>query len=401
MRLQAPSEPPTAAPEAAPPLDPTVRRLGWISLANDAASEMVTPLIPLLLVGPLGASAAVVGLVEGLAEALCQALKWVSGRSADRHGRHLRLTVGGYVLSNLVRPLLGVASGPLAVIVIRALDRVGKGVRSAPRDALLAHAAPGPHRGRAFGFQRSMDNLGAAIGPLIAYAMLQSGASIATTMLCSFVPALLTLTLFHGFSPAAPPLATTSTATTTWSALSTQGRTLVLAATLLAMSNLPEALLVVWLHETGYDAGQIVLVWALAHVVKTLIAYPAGALADRVGKRQVIGGGWIARALLLGLCAIFPPSVGLVPIAFLAYAAALACSEGAERAMIADAAPAAGRGAAFGAYAALPGLAALPGGVLFGVAWTLGGAGAAFALGAAMALLASALLLRPAARPGA
>lgn len=400
MRILVQSGPGSEPDRQEPSLGPTVRRFGWISFANDAASEMVTPLIPLLLVGPMGASAALVGLVEGLAEAACQGLKWLSGRWADRYGRHLRLMVGGYTLSNLSRPLLGLALGPLSVLAIRTLDRVGKGIRTAPRDALLAHAAIPRHRARAFGFQRSMDHLGAALGPLIAYAMLQSGASIATTMLWSFAPALLTLALFRDFAPAAPPCETNAS-TTTWSELDAQGRGLVLAATMLALSNLPEALLVVWLHDAGYGAGQIVLVWAAAHVVKTLIALPAGALADRVGKRPVIGVGWLARALLLGLGALFPPSAGVAPFAFLAYAAALACSEGAERALIAEAAPAAKRGAAFGAYAALPGLAALPGGVLFGVIWSRAGAEAAFALGATTAVLASALLLRPAPRPGA
>lgn len=400
MRFSAPIDQASGPTKRPPHLDPTVRRFGWISFANDAASEMVTPLIPLLLVGPLGANAAVVGLVEGLAEAASQGLKWLSGRWADRHGQHLRLMVGGYALSNGLRPLLGLALGPTTVLVIRTLDRVGKGIRTAPRDALLAHAAAAEHRGRAFGFQRSMDHLGAALGPLIAYAMLQSGASIATTMLWSFVPALFTLALFRGFSPQAPPRERPVNATT-WSELSVQGRGLVLAATMLALSNLPEALLVVWLHEAGYDASQIVLIWAVAHVVKTLIAFPAGALADRVGRRRVIGAGWLARALLLALAAVFPPSVGLAPFAFLAYAAALACSEGAERALIAEASPDARRGAAFGAYASLPGLAALPGGVLFGVIWSQAGADAAFALGAATAMLASALLLRSPAQPGA
>lgn len=382
------------------PLDPAIRRFGWISFANDTASEMVTPLIPLLLIGPLGASAVVVGLVEGLAEAACQALRWVAGKWVDHHGHHLRLMVGGYALSNLMRPLLGLVAGPAGVMVLRTLDRVGKGIRTAPRDALLAHAAPGPHRARAFGFQRSMDHLGAALGPLIAYSMLQSGAAITTTILWSCVPGLLTLALFRRFTPAPPPLAS-GIATTTWAELDADGRALVVAATLLAISNLPEALLVVWLHHAGYTAGEIVLVWAAAHVVKTLVAFPAGALADRVGRLRVIGGGWLARAALLAVGASFPPTGGLMPLAFLAYAAALACSEGAERALIAEAVPAARRGTAFGAYAALPGLAALPGGVMFGVVWARAGADVAFALGAGTAALAALVLFRPALRPGA
>ncbi len=392
--------PRTELPSAAPPLDPTVRRFGWISFANDTASEMVTPLIPLLLVGPLGASAAVVGAVEGIAEAACQGLRWAVGKWSDRHGQHLRLMVGGYALSNLMRPLLGMVTGAAGVVVLRTLDRVGKGIRTAPRDALLAHAAPGAHRGRAFGFQRSMDHLGAALGPVIAYGMLQSGASITTTILWSFGPALLTLALFRGFTPAAPPLAAAGP-TTTWAQLDAHGRALVIAASLLALSNLPEALLVVWLYDAGYTPSEIVLVWAAAHVVKTLVAFPAGALADRVGRLQVIGGGWLARASLLAIGAASPPTAALMPIAFLAYAAALACSEGAERALIAEAAPETRRGTAFGAYAALPGLAALPGGVLFGVIWVRAGADVAFAFGAGTAALAALLLLRPALRPGA
>ncbi len=385
---------------SAPHLGPTVRRFGWISFANDTASEMVTPLIPLLLVGPLGASATVVGAVEGIAEAACQGLRWAVGKWSDRHGQHLRLMVGGYALSNLMRPLLGMVTGAAGVVVLRTLDRVGKGIRTAPRDALLAYAAPGAHRGRAFGFQRSMDHLGAALGPLIAYSMLQSGASIQATMLCSFVPALLTLFLFRRFTPVPPPLAS-GAPTTTWRELDAHGRSLVIAATILAFSNLPEALLVVWLHQAGYAPGEIVLIWAAAHVVKTLVAFPAGTLADRWSRLRVIGAGWLARATLLGAGALFPPGAAMMPLAFLAYAAALACSEGAERALVAESVPAARRGSAFGVYAALPGLAALPGGVLFGVVWARAGADFAFALGAGTAALAALLLLRPAMRPGA
>ncbi len=183
----------------------TVVILGLVSLLNDAASEMITPLLPIFLTATLGAGPAIVGLVEGLAEATASILKLVSGRLADRGVPAKSLVVGGYTLSNAMRPLIGLATGWGAVLALRFLDRVGKGIRSAPRDALIAAAAGPEQRGRAFGFHRSMDHAGSVIGPLLAFALLAAHADLKHVFLASALPgALVILLLVFGLPAPAP-----------------------------------------------------------------------------------------------------------------------------------------------------------------------------------------------------
>ncbi len=173
----------------------TVVILGLVSLLNDAASEMITPLLPIFLTATLGAGPAIVGLVEGIAEATASILKLVSGRLADRGMPAKSLVVGGYALSNSMRPLIGIAAGWFAVLLLRFMDRVGKGLRTAPRDALIAAAAGPEQRGRAFGFHRSMDHAGSVIGPLLAFALLSAHADLKHVFLASVVPGVLVLLL--------------------------------------------------------------------------------------------------------------------------------------------------------------------------------------------------------------
>lgn len=400
-----PAKPPPQSP-LSPGLPRPVLALGWVSLAQDFASEMVTPLIPLLVLGPLGGSASVVGLIEGLAEGASQALKPWAGTWSDRLGRHRSLTVAGYALSNLARPLIGLASLWGTVLLLRVIDRLGKGLRTAPRDALLAHSAPAAMRGAAFGFHRSMDHLGAALGPLAAIGLLAVGASLPAVILASALPGALTILLV--WRAPLPTLAPTPTPALGRPALDARGRRLVVAATLLAFANLPEAFMVVWAHQAGWNTIEIAGLWVTAHLLKTLAAYPAGVIADWTSRERVVLVGWCARVLVLAcgtqVDAVADPSALLA--VFLAYAVALALSEGAERALIAHAAPVGRRGAAFGWYAALPGLAAVPGAVIVGAIWDSAGAPTAFAVSAllgacAAAALATLPIAEPVPRPGA
>lgn len=385
----------------AAPLPPAVRSLGWVSFANDLASEMVTPLIPLLVVGPLGGTALLVGLIEGLAEAVSQAMKPLAGGWADRHGLHRPLAIGGYLLSNLARPAIGLVPSWLPVLGLRTADRLGKGLRTAPRDALLAEAAPAAMRGRAYGFHRAMDHLGAAIGPLLAVGLLAAGARLDQVILWSIVPGALAVLLVQRAplpavapEPAARPMAVP---------LDARGRRLVLAASVLAFAHLPEVFMVVWAHQAGWSMVEIASLWAAVHLLKVVVAYPAGALADRVGRERVVIAGWGARAVVLSVGAALAPTASTPVLAgvFAGYGVALAASEGAERALIAQAAPVGQRGAAFGWYAALPGLAALPGALTVGALWDRGGPGLAFAVAGILALIAAALLRHGAATAGA
>ena len=372
----------------------TVVILGLVSFLNDAASEMITPLLPLFLTLSLGAGPAAVGLVEGVAEATASILKLVSGRLADRGWSHKRLVVGGYTVSNAARPLIGLALGWTWVLALRFLDRVGKGIRTSPRDALIAGAAHGDRRGWAFGFHRALDNLGAVLGPLTAFALLQWGLPLGHVFLWSVVPGVLVVTLLVAGLPASAPAARLAPAPVRWSALDPALRRLILATGGLALASAPEVFLVLWATDRGLAVAWVPLVWAAASAVKAAVAGPAGALSDRLGRTPVLLGGWGLRILLLAAFATVAATDWLVWALFLGYAGALAATEGPERAFVGDRAGTGQRATAFGVYHMVTGLAALPGAVIFGSVWQAFGSNAAFGLAALVsAASASALLV--------
>lgn len=372
----------------------TVLVLGLVSFWNDTASEMVTPLLPVFLTATLGAGPAIVGLVEGVAEATASVLKLVSGRLADRGWGAKGLVLGGYGVSNAARPLLGLAPGWGAVLGLRFADRVGKGVRTAPRDALIAGASAGARQGVAFGFQRALDHAGAMVGPLAAFALLGAGVPLRDVFLWSVVPGAVVLALLVVALPrAGPALRPEAPPPLRWRALDARVRGLVVAAGGLALAAVPEAFLVLWARDRGLDLALVPLLWAAASAVKALVAGAAGALSDRLGRMPVVLGGWSARVAVLAALAL----AGGGPLGtwalFLAWAAAIASTEGAERALLGELAPPAQRGTAFGLYHLTAGLAALPGALLFGALWEAFGAPEAFAAAAALTAAAAGALL--------
>ncbi len=372
----------------------TVLVLGAVSFLNDTASDMIAPLLPLFLTATLGAGPAIVGLVEGVAEATASLLKLLSGRLADRGVPPKALVLGGYGLSNTVRPLLGLAWSWGWALALRFLDRVGKGLRSAPRDALIAAATTPALRGRAFGLHRALDNAGAMLGPLLAFLLLDAGLSMEAVFLASAVPGVLLLALLLWGLPShtRPPVPTPPPLR--WSALEWRLRRLLAAAGLLALGTAPEAFLVLWAQQQGLAVAWIPLIWAAASGVKALIAAPAGSLSDRLGRLPVLLTGWGGRTLLLATMAFATPEGPLLWLLFLAYAAALAFTEGAERALVGDVASPAQRATAFGLFHMITGLAALPGAVLFGALWQWGGMHLAFLTSAGLTLVAAVWLLR-------
>ncbi len=376
----------------------TVVVLGLVSLLNDAASEMITPLLPIFLTATLGAGPAIVGLVEGVAEATASVLKLVSGRLADLGWRPKRLVLAGYGTSNATRPLIGLALGWPAVLLLRFLDRVGKGIRTAPRDALIAGAADASIRGRAFGFHRSMDHAGAVIGPLLASALLALSVPLGQVFLWSVVPGLLVLALLATGLPAdARAERPSAPAPLRWSALDPSLRRLVIAAGLLALAAVPEVFVVLWARDAGLRVEAIPLLWAAASLAKMLLVFPAGALSDRVGRLPLLLAGWTLRvAVLLALARVPAAGVGVWAL-FVAYSATLAITEPAERSLIGDRAAAQQRGTAYGLYHLASGLLVLPGAVAFGAIWERWGASTAF-VAAAMVTAIAAFAMAGAAR---
>jgi MFS family permease len=382
-----------SARHAASALPRTVVVLGLVSLANDAASEMVTPLLPLFLTAALGAGPAIVGLVEGVAEATASVLKVVSGRLADRGLGAKRLVLAGYGASSVARPAIGLALGWSFVLLLRFLDRVGKGLRTAPRDALIAAAVPSASRGKAFGFHRAMDHAGAVIGPLLAFALMSGGSDINEVFLWSILPGMVVMALIIGGLPADAPVALAPAPTLNFRDLDPRLKGLVVAGGLLALSALPEAFMVLWAVEAGIQLAWIPLVWALASAVKMGIVLPAGYLSDRLGRIPVLVAGWAARIAVLVLLAVTDVSGALAWALFVAYAASLAINEAPERSLVGDVAPAGLRGTAFGVYHFVSGLLALPGAVLLGWVWQVQGPPKAFLLAAVLTAIAALSML--------
>ena len=359
-----------------------------VSLLNDAASEMITPLLPLFLTAVLGAGAAVVGLVEGLAEAAASLLKYQSGRLADQGWNPRRLVLGGYGLSSLARPAIGLCSAWAPVLVLRFLDRAGKGIRTAPRDALIAASVADAERGHAFGFHRGMDHVGSIIGPLLATALLAAGAGLPQVFLLSLVPGLVMMSLLaFGLRDHEAPAVRVEVPRLRWRDLDVRLRSLVIAAGGLALAMTPEAFLVLWATQNGIAIAVVPLLWSAASVVKSAVAYGGGRWSDRVGRLPLLIGGWSARIAALVALAFVPVAGIGVWIMFLAYAATLAVSEGPERALIGDVAPANQRATAFGLYHLVYGLLALPGGLIFGALWQVAGSGTAFVVAALLTTL--------------
>jgi MFS family permease len=367
----------------------TVWVLSAVSLLNDAASEMIAPLLPIFLTATLGAGPAIVALVEGASDAASSVLKLYAGRWNDRGVSARTLILGGYGLANVARPLLGLATSWFMVLALRFVDRIGKGLRSAPRDSLLAASVPAETRGRAFGVHRAADHFGAMIGPLVAAGLLALGVPLPTVFMLAGVFGIAVMTtLWFGVTPTAPATAAgarDAASKLEWHTLDRRVRLLLVSVALLAAASVPEAMVVLWATERGLAVVWVPILWAAAHALKVLVAWPSGLLVDRWGARRVLQWGWSARVAALAVLAAVSDSLLGVWLAFAFYSMSLAATEAAERTAIAELVPAASRGTAFGWFHLLNGLAVLPGALALGFVWQAFGAPTALALAAALA----------------
>jgi MFS family permease len=365
--------------------------LGAVSLMNDASSEMVFPLLPLFL-RSLGAPPALIGLIEGLAETTASLLKLFSGWLADRLGKHRLLAFLGYALAAGTRPLLAFTSAPLQVLGLRFLDRVGKGLRAAPRDALIAVSTTPENRGLAFGFHRAMDNLGAAIGPALAtLILLFAPENYRLVFALAAVPALLSLAVFWwGVRDAPLPLRLEARHPLSGARGLLKGRFgwylgCVLVFTL---GNSSDAFLLMRAQDVGAPVTLAPLLWMGLNLLRSVFGVYGGWLADRRGRLWVLRWGWLCYALVYAGFG-FASALGQVVGLFALYAVFYALTEGAERALVAEFAPAGRSGQAYGLFHFVVGVAALPASVLFGWLWQTFGATVAFLTGAGLALAAT------------
>ena len=375
--------------------------LGWVSLATDSASEAIYPLLPFFLTRVLGAGAVALGILEGAAEAVNSILKIVSGRMADRSRRKRPLVLFGYGVSSVARPFIAITTTWAQVFLVRVLDRVGKGVRGAPRDAMLATWTTPTTRGKVYGFHRSMDHIGAVVGPALASLFLwfypdQYRMLFALTI----VPGAIAVALIFFVAersvdgdPSAERDARRSSVEIHPSegGLPREFTAFMLVLTLFTLGNSTDAFLLLKLTDVAGTARFVPLMWAALHVVKAAVSVVGGSWSDRVGRRMVIAIGWLVYAVVYAGFAISRELPALFAW-FLLYGFYFGFAEGTEKALVADLTPADRRGFAFGVYNAVQGLGGLAASVVFGLVWRSFGAAAAFGLGATLALSATAAL---------
>lgn len=375
------------------PVARTIAILGAVSFLTDVAGEMVQPLLPLYLAA-LGTSAIAIGVIEGAAEAAVSLVKVGSGRLADRWPRRKPLVVAGYGLAAFAKPALAFAVTWPGVLALRSLDRVAKGLRGAPRDAMIADLAPEHQRGLAFGFHRMADTLGAVLGPLIALALLawlgQSIEGMRTVFLLTAIPmAIAVVLLVFGVREAAVG----SRAAMAKAAPLPRAYWVTLAALVVfGLGHVSYAFFLLRAQDLGASVVEAIALYVLFNMVYALASIPVGKLSDRIGRRPVLLGAMgLFAALSVGM-ALAPSLLVLAPL-FVLYGVFMACFEVVGRAAAVDLAPKEARGSALGTYHAAVGLAALPAGAAAGLLWERVSPEAAFAYGAGMALLAALLLL--------
>ncbi|HMM56887.1 MAG TPA: MFS transporter [Rudaea sp.] len=371
----------------------TVWLLGIISLTNDAASDMIYPLVPLYLASVLMAGPKALGIIEGIAEAVSSLLKLFAGVLADRT-RHVKYWVwAGYGIAGFARPLLGITTSWLGVLVCRFADRIGKGLRSAPRDAMLAQSVDASQRGLAFGFHRAMDNFGAVIGPLVAAAMLAAGMSLRHVFLWAIVPGVVVIVLALFLKdvprePAQKPVAFTWTLREFPPAF----RRYLIVLALFTLGNSSNMFLLLRARDLGLPQAQVPILWALTSLVAALLSTPLSSLSDRLGRTRLIVSGWIVYAIFYLILGMQTDNTWALWPMFAGYGIFLAATEGAEKALVADLVPRESSGTAFGWYNLVVGLFLLPASVVFGWLWQLESPLFAFGFGSGCALVAALLL---------
>ena len=365
--------------------------LGFTSLFTDIGTEMIFPLLPVFLTETLGAGPAYLGLVEGAADAVSSLLKLASGVIADRIQKRKPLVLLGYGIASAVRPFVALAGRPWHVLAVRVTDRVGKGIRSSPRDAMIADAA-GEHAGRAFGFHQAMDHVGAVVGPLIATALIALSLSIRSVFWIAVIPgAIATLLVVVVREP--------KHETPAASAAKTPGRVLTPTLTsylvilaVFSLGNSSDAFLLLRARSLGLTTTQIPVLWAVFNLSKVVWAWLGGNAADRLPRARLVAGGWVVFAVVY-LALGHATTAWQVWALFILYGVFYGLTEPVEKALVKDLVPPEQRGRAYGAYNFVIGVTSLPAGLLMGVLWSAWGPAHALEVGAVLAAVSAVMLL--------
>ncbi len=390
-------------------ISPTVIALGAVSFLTDLSSEMIYPLLPLFLSTVLGAGAFAIGLIEGVAEMTASVFKIISGYLTDRSGRRRPYVVWGYTLSSMARPLIGLVRLWPLVLVLRFVDRIGKGVRTSPRDALIADVTDLRFRGWAYGFHRAMDHAGAIAGPLVAVLLLKVfDVSLRTVFLLSALPAALVVLIVVVFVKERRPAGAGRDAVTPENEEKAgsahqipepgteQGnlkdfRLFMFAVVIFTLGNSTDAFLLLRLNHAGVDGTGVALLWSAFHIVKMVSTLLGGKISDKVGRKPMVITGWIYYAAIYLLFA-FLETRGVLITTFLLYGVYFGLTEPVERAWVASLVPQKLMGRAFGYYNGAIGIASLPASLIFGLIWQKWGYEYAFVTGGLFALLGCVLI---------
>jgi MFS family permease len=420
--------------------------LGVVSLFTDTASEMIYPLIP-VFVSTLGSGAIILGIIEGIAETTASMLKLVSGVISDRIGKRKLFVAAGYTISSLIRPLTGIVSAAWQIVIIRLLDRVGKGLRIAPRDALIAASTGKEIRGKSYGFHRAMDHTGAVLGPVLAIVVLlllfgffrinDPEAALRLTFLFAFIPGILAI-ITVSLKVKEPVIHGSRSESFTFSLrnIDKNFKMFLFTMFLFTLGNSSDAFLLFRVEESIKASGTVVnivmniaplnkmissfgsskiqadvinilflpLIWAFFHIIKVIFSTPLGALSDRIGRKRVINIGWTIYAIVYSSFSllVFIPLKLQIPVTFLlfaVYALFYAFTEGTEKAFVADMVPDEKRATAFGLFNFAIGLGALPASIIFGFLYSFFnlkfpgyGGTFAFAFGALLAFISMVML---------
>lgn len=371
-----------------------VKILGFTSFFNDTASEMIYPFLPVFITKYLGVGPAFVGIIEGISESVSSFLKLLSGWFSDRFKGRKALVSIGYSFPSVARPMISIVRTWFPLLALRIIDRLGKGIRTSPRDAIIADSVDENSRGRAFGFQRAMDNLGAVAGPLLAFLLLKFVVrDLRTVFLFSAIPAVfvLILVLFVLEDVKGRELEKTRITLKT-KGLSSSFKLYLLSLFFFTLGNSSDSFLFLKASETRIPVEFLPLLWVGHNAVKASFSYPLGRLSDRIGRRRVILMGWIIYALIYTGFA-FTANPIIIPFLFIIYGSVFGITEGAERAYVADMAPPEHKGTSYGLFHFIQGVALFPASFITGMIWQLVGSKYAFLYGAFMAIIASIIII--------
>jgi len=366
--------------------------LGLVSLFTDVASEMLYPVIPIFLTVVLGAPMVVVGLIEGIAESTASLLKVITGWYSDKTGRRKPFVLCGYGLSAISKPLIAFAYSWPLVLAARFMDRSGKGVRTSARDALIADSTESAHRGRSYGLHRTMDTIGAVLGPLIAIVMLHlTDNNYRLLFLVAFIPGLISILLVTFFvsERRRTPNAKISFKI---SQFGTDFKVFLLISVIFAFGNSSDVFLILRAQDLGFSVSAVLLCYIVYNIVFALGAFPAGIVSDRVGRRDLMLWGFLIFATVYMGFALTPGNLYIWPL-FVIYGLYAALTDGIGKAYVIDLVPVDKRATALGIYHAATGIMMLFASIVAGLLWDIFGASIPFIYGAATAVIAAVLLL--------